>query len=399
VEDEGIHHNTTGQPGSRSRLPGNNGCLFVAVSGVQEGWTTFYASEGEHGFVIGIGSVESRLMNVSVIIPVFNAAAYVEQAVASALAQTETGEVLLVEDGSQDGSLAECRKLVGMDNRIKLLRHPDGRNLGAGASRNLGIKASTCSLTAFLDADDFYLPGRFAVGHEILAAHSDADGVYETTGFYFQDDNSMRRWKEAGWPEKMGLRRWVDPAQLFETLAGGGAGSFSTDGIVVRRSLFEKSGYFNPELRTEEDTHLWIRMAAVGRLYPGRTDCPVSMCRIHAGNRVTGRPRKDQQEAVQQVWADLVRWGRAKGLPVRWIQLLARRYAAASAGLVMKEHLIGACGAAMRSCGFLIRYCPQPWRVEGFAYLAGAASVVGLAGQRLADYVRWGTGGCKGGGP
>ena len=101
-------------------------------------------------------------MTVSVVIPVYQAAAFVEQAVESALAQPETGEVLLVEDGSGDGSLAECERLAAGDGRVRLLRHPNGENRGAGASRNLGIEQSTCPLVAFLDADDYYLLGRFA---------------------------------------------------------------------------------------------------------------------------------------------------------------------------------------------------------------------------------------------
>lgn len=197
-------------------------------------------------------------MKVSVVIPVYNAAPYVEQAVLSALVQAETGEVILVEDGSTDSSLAVCQRLEEQHNLVKLVRHLNGRNQGAGASRNLGIEKSTCPLVAFLDADDFFLPKRFEKTMEILAAHPDADGVYEITGIFFEDEQSRQRAYEAGWGpmSQMGMRRRVDPSDLFETLAAGGAGSFHTDAIVVRRSLFEKSGYFNPDLRTGQDTHL-----------------------------------------------------------------------------------------------------------------------------------------------
>ena len=94
------------------------------------------------------------LMEVSVIIPVYNAAAYVGQAVRSALEQPETREVILIEDGSQDTSLQVCRELEGAFDSVRLLRHPDGKNLGAGASRNLGIRSHIwfCRLSAFNDS-------------------------------------------------------------------------------------------------------------------------------------------------------------------------------------------------------------------------------------------------------
>ena len=100
-------------------------------------------------------------MQISVIIPVYNAEDFVTLAVESALAQPETGEVILIEDGSPDNSLTICQELEEKYNKVRLLRHPHGRNKGAAASRNLGMKSwrryvlitaarSTC--TAFLAA-------------------------------------------------------------------------------------------------------------------------------------------------------------------------------------------------------------------------------------------------------
>lgn len=77
------------------------------------------------------------MMKVSVVIPVYNAAPFVRDAVESALAQPETGEVILVEDGSLDDSLTVCRALAAENDRVKLYRHPNGENCGAGASRFL----------------------------------------------------------------------------------------------------------------------------------------------------------------------------------------------------------------------------------------------------------------------
>lgn len=83
------------------------------------------------------------------------------QPVASALAEPETGEVLLVEETSPDGALAVCEQLAARDERVRVLRHPGGENRGAAASRNLGIQQASCLFIGFLDTDDYYLPGRF----------------------------------------------------------------------------------------------------------------------------------------------------------------------------------------------------------------------------------------------
>jgi glycosyltransferase involved in cell wall biosynthesis len=329
-------------------------------------------------------------MKVSVVIPVYRAAAYVEQAVASALAQPETGEVLLVEDGSPDGSLAACEKLAAANAAVRLLRHPNGENRGAGASRNLGIEQAACPLVAFLDADDFYLPGRFAGAVSILAAQPEVDGVYDDVEMFAEDDDAHRRGEESGWPDRAGVRGAVAPEDLFEAMVTGGAGVFHTDGIVVRRELFEKSGVFDPRFRTAQDTHLWIRMAATGRLVPGTPGFVAARCRIHAGNRVTGRPRRDQVEGVRRVWADLVRWGNRQGLPPRWIQRLARRYVSASRGIVLSQSILRAWGTAAQTLALVLLRCPQPWRVEGVRDLLGEASGLGLAMQRAGDRLVYG---------
>jgi glycosyltransferase involved in cell wall biosynthesis len=101
-------------------------------------------------------------MDISVVIPVFNAERYVESAVESALRQKETAEVILVEDNSPDNALMICEQLSKLNPRVQLLRHSDGKNHGAGESRNLGIRAARSDYIAFLDADDYYLENCFS---------------------------------------------------------------------------------------------------------------------------------------------------------------------------------------------------------------------------------------------
>lgn len=248
---------------------------------------------------------------VSVITPVYNAAPYVARAVESALAQPEVAEVILVEDGSQDASLAVCQALAAADPRVRLFRHPDGRNHGAGATRNLALQHSTCPLIAFLDADDYFLPGRFAVALPLLAQDPTIDGVYEAIGADCEDDAARARWLEFGEGSMLTTVRRVPPPEgLFAALVTGASqGHFSGDGLVVRRTLLEKTGLFDEHLPLHQDTAMWLRMAALGRLVPGRLEEPVAMRGVHASNRIMSpQARAARQKHALAMWATLWHW-------------------------------------------------------------------------------------------
>ena len=119
------------------------------------------------------------LNTVSVVIPVYNAAPFLEAAVRSALAQPEVLEVVLVDDAGPDNSLAICERLAATEPKVSLYRHPDHGNRGAAVSRNLGFSKAKGIYVTFLDADDVFLPDRYAAERRIFAEHPDADVVVE----------------------------------------------------------------------------------------------------------------------------------------------------------------------------------------------------------------------------
>lgn len=95
---------------------------------------------------------------VSVVIPFFNADAYLAEAVESVLAQTcDDWELLLIDDGSSDGGPALARSYAGRSpERVQVLSHADHANLGCSASRNVGLGAARGEWVAMLDADDLW---------------------------------------------------------------------------------------------------------------------------------------------------------------------------------------------------------------------------------------------------
>ena len=94
------------------------------------------------------------MKKVSVIIPVYNAEKYVAATIKSVLSQTyENFEIIIVDDGSPDGSIGICQQFK--DSRIKIIRQP---NKGLPGARNTGIRHAIGDYLAFLDADDIWVP-------------------------------------------------------------------------------------------------------------------------------------------------------------------------------------------------------------------------------------------------
>ena len=100
-------------------------------------------------------------MTITAIIPIYNATAFIEKAVDSVRQFPEVKEILLIDDGSKDGSLKICRNLEHHFPEVKVLTHPHNENRGVSATRNMGMDYATQDFIAFLDADDYWLPNRF----------------------------------------------------------------------------------------------------------------------------------------------------------------------------------------------------------------------------------------------
>ena len=212
---------------------------------------------------------------VSVIIPVYNADLYIEQAVESAVNLVEVGEIILIEDGSKDNSLSICKELVDRFDKIKLLTHENNENKGASESRNLGIRSAIFPFVSFLDADDVYDVSRFRTDKSILATNNTIDGVYSAVGYLDEEDGKM-----------FYLRKVISPNELFHFLLIGTYGHFHTNGITLRKSVFDDVGYFSSQLILHQDSEMWLRIALKKKLISGDLKNPVALIRRHEGNRI-----------------------------------------------------------------------------------------------------------------
>ncbi len=220
---------------------------------------------------------------VSVIIPAYNAEQTLTQSVRSVLDEPEVNEVLVVEDGSQDQTLDVCRELERQNDRVTLLRHPGGENLGVAATRNLGIEAARSPYVSFLDADDVALPHRFGPPMILLEAQPEVDGVYEAVGMIRSEAPVIDMTQTMGSP-LLTLVDPVPPQRFLEALLTPGTGTVHTNGFVVRRTVFDRVGGFRAEFEPAEDMHLFWRFAAACTMVPGRLEEAVAIYRRHAGS-------------------------------------------------------------------------------------------------------------------
>lgn len=224
--------------------------------------------------------------NVSVIVPVYNASLYVERAVESVILIKDVKELLLIDDGSTDNSLEICKKLQNKYSIIRLFQHPKGVNLGAAASRNLGIENAKCNYISFLDADDYYLPNRFDFEKGLFLAHPDADGVYGCNREVFENKRAKELYFEKRSTELTSITQKVPPEKLYRFLLFGGYGEFHTSTITLKKHAFQRAGIFNTNIRYVEDTELWLKLSVVCRLYTGSIKEPQSVRIVHETNSI-----------------------------------------------------------------------------------------------------------------
>jgi len=117
-----------------------------------------------------------RIPEVSVVMPLYNAEAYVEQTVLSVIGQTFSDwELIIVDDHSPDGSLAIVEEICKTDDRIRILRNE--KNLGVSETRNRGINESRGKYIALLDSDDLWYPEKLEK-QVALATETGADIIY-----------------------------------------------------------------------------------------------------------------------------------------------------------------------------------------------------------------------------
>ena len=180
---------------------------------------------------------------VSIVIPCYNQARYLGEAIESALGQTHSPvEVIVVDDGSSD----ETARVARSHSSVQYLRQ---RNSGAPRARNAGLAASRGEFVLFLDADDRLLPEAVARGAAALAANP--DWAFAT--------GHVRLIANDGAVEGAPPQAHAGGDQFLALLRSNYI--WSPGAVLYRRSVLESGGAFEPSARASADYELNIRVA------------------------------------------------------------------------------------------------------------------------------------------
>lgn len=211
---------------------------------------------------------------IAVIIPVFDEAAYLSEALESVLVQTlPPTEIVVVDDGSSDGSAAVARSFAP---RVRCERQP---HAGAGAARNRGVASTKAELLAFLDADDLWHPEKLALQVQALTETPRLEAVFVHLVNFLSPDLEQGRAASLVCPP--------DPIPCTTAVA-----------MLIRRSAFTRIGGFDESGAIGEVVEWYARARSLGIV---ETMLPQTLVRrrIHANN--TGITRVGERRRYVEI--------------------------------------------------------------------------------------------------
>jgi glycosyltransferase involved in cell wall biosynthesis len=181
------------------------------------------------------------MFKVSVIMICRDGQAYLAEAVESVLAQTVSDwELLIVDDGSQDGSIDVASEYVRAESaRIRSLSRADGRSVGMSAARNAGLRQASAEYVALLDCDDTWLPEKLEVQLALAERHADAEVVCGPTLYWRSWSGGTDTLRTLGVPVGMN-----QPPSLLAGMLRNKFNAPATCSVLLRRATALKLGGF-----------------------------------------------------------------------------------------------------------------------------------------------------------
>jgi GT2 family glycosyltransferase len=311
---------------------------------------------------------------VSVIVPCFNQARFLPDAIASLRAQSlQNWEAIVVDDGSPDDTADTAAALAACDDRVRLIRKPNG---GLSSARNAGLAEARGDYIQFLDADDRIGAHKLMRHSSMLQVQTDLDVVFGDARYFLDADPLQRLRAKPPGPGRM-------KADWTRKLAHGSApmlhkllkdNQFVVCAALCRRSVFDAVGVFDERLKRLEDWEFWIRCAARGLRFQ-YLDAPEADARVrlHASSLSANLQAMQRAQLPLALAALHYLPGPA---PRRSASLLAtdglQTLDGAEAGEAIQSLLAvaGDSGAArwLRVYGTIVRRVPGPPRVRRWAY-------------------------------
>jgi len=242
---------------------------------------------------------------VSVIIPTYNRADFICDAIDSVLAQTyKDYEIIVVDDGSTDNTKEVLKKYDGK------IRYFYKENMGVSAARNKGIKEAKGEYIAFLDSDDIWLTNNL----ETLINAIITSGVFVVTSTVKTIDvhGNILGIKPL-------LRKGFSIEDKFYNMS-----YIPPSSVLLRREVFDKAGLFDEAIKAAEDIDMWIRVSANFKVV--RIDEPLALCRVHSNNL-----SKNEKQTIMghiQYWKKILRNRKVyyKDVPTYFLRIKVAHY-------------------------------------------------------------------------
>lgn len=233
---------------------------------------------------------------VSVIIPTYNRAHFLHEAIDSVLAQTFGDfEIIVVDDGSTDETM-DCVKSYG--GRVHYVHQ---KNAGPSMARNRGIAAAQGRYVAFLDSDDFFYPDKLE--KQVVLMEKDPSLAFTFTN-YSQGERPME--PRRGWIRE----NLLDNSDIFSSLCRDGVVCYVVT-VLARREELLAAGLFDPTMRAAEDYDLWLRLAHFKR---GQY-LPEILTHVRDHGERTMRSLAFHRNYCQAYRMQLLRWHDGAALP------------------------------------------------------------------------------------
>lgn len=246
---------------------------------------------------------------VSIVTPCFNAERYLEETIESVFDQTYSRwELLLVDDGSGDHTEDIARRWVASHpDRIRYLEHPNRRNQGTSASRNLGMRHAQGEFVAFLDADDIWLRGHLAGQVELLKGYPEVGLVYgPTEEWYGWTGRPEDRARDHVLPLQVATGQPLIPPGPLAAFVRREAPSPCTCSVVARRSVADATGGFEASFRGMYDDQVFYAKACLAAPVLAGAECSSRYRRrpdsLYSWAKTTDQHRSDRLAFLR--WLD-----------------------------------------------------------------------------------------------
>lgn len=202
------------------------------------------------------------MCNVSVIVPAYNAEAYIEETLKSILAQDYVDlEVIVVNDGSKDSTEEKVKKIAELDERIKYFsQHNSG---GPAKPRNVGIEQAKGKYIFIFDADDLMLEGKVSHSVELMENNPAADLLFSNFSSIDEENKTIKEnfleeydtlWRLIGGEDK--TFSLINSEAIHAALVK--VNFIGTSSVVLRRSALTDADKFNEALKNSDDRLFWM---------------------------------------------------------------------------------------------------------------------------------------------